>query len=117
VRLTDAEIIKILETLTAEALRHKPTPSYGKIGTIKAMVDLGNEWRDYREIQRELGKYLKTGNVYVFDLMRIAPELIEKDDKNRVRIKPEVYPVVSQNINKYANKILKAIKLKKNSSL
>jgi len=87
-------------------MSHKPVPTYPKIGTIKAMADLGPGWHDYKAIQKELAKVQETGNVYTFYLARIHPELIEVDDQKRARIRPEVYTIVKKTVTKYAESIL-----------
>ena len=101
----------ILDALLKDATGSKP--SYAKIGTIKAMVDLGDDWHSYREIQRELGKVHSTGNVYVFYLARAYPELIELNDEKCARIRPAVLPVVSRVIGRYAHEVLQVIAEKK----
>ena len=98
-------------------MRGKRLPTYPKIGTIKAMADLGNAWHDYQEVQRELGKVQNTGNVYCFYLARLYPDLIEVDLQKRVRIKPSLYPITRKLVNEYAERILSIIaeKRKENS--
>ena len=109
--LTEGKIDIILRGLAQEALAHRPTPTYPKIGTIKALVDLGVGWHDYREVQRELSKKFKTGNVYVFSLARQYPDLIEVNSDRQVRISPSALPVVKKVINSYAKQILHAVSL------
>ena len=101
----------ILDELLKDAMGSKP--SYAKIGTIKAMVDLGDDWHSYREIQRELGKIHPTGNVYVFYLATAYPELIELNNEKCARIRPAVLPVARKFISKYAQEVLQVIAKKK----
>ncbi len=101
-------ISEILEDLFQDAMKHKPLPTYPKIGTIKAIVDLGEGWHDYREIQRELGKVHKTGNVYSLYLARRYPEMMEVDVEKRVRIRPEAFPIVKKAIRNYAKQLLQS---------
>ncbi len=106
--MTRERITGILEELFDEAMSHKPIPTYPKIGTIKAMVDLGEGWHHYSEIQRELGKFHKTGNVYTFYLARHFPELIEIDNQKRARIRPEAFTLVRKIVGRHAKQILQA---------
>jgi hypothetical protein len=112
--LNERKVVEILESLVTEGIKHRPTPSYGKIGTIKAMVDLGKGWHNYRRVQKELGKYLQTGNVYTFQLAKLYPSLLEVDDKGHVRVKPDAFPLVAKHIQQCAKKVLNEInKVKK----
>ncbi|HEY4698774.1 MAG TPA: hypothetical protein VIH27_00175 [Nitrososphaerales archaeon] len=116
--LTDEYIIKVLEDLTVRALAIHPFPSYGRIGSIKALSDLGIGWHTYGEVQRELCKYHKTGNVFIFDLSRSYPQIIEKDEKtNLIRIKPDAFRVISKHIDRYTKQILNAIQEAKAKSV
>jgi hypothetical protein len=106
--LSEQKAVEILRTLFEDATGRRPT--YAKIGTIKAMIDLGEGWHSYREIQKELSKVHPTGNVYVFYLARLYPELIEVDKERRVRITPKAFPIVKKTIGKYAKEALRRLK-------
>ncbi len=107
--LNKIELENVLKRWTDEALSHGPYPTYGKVGTIKALVDLGEGWHNYREIQRELNRHTKTGNIYSFSLARQYPDLIETDGTGKFRINPEILSVIRPIINKHATLILKAL--------
>jgi hypothetical protein len=108
--LNATEIKHFLLELKEEALRHKPVPSYGKIGTLKAMVDLGEGWHNYREIQRELTKFMSTGNVYVFQLAAMHPDLIERQGQEDFRLSVKVPPMVTKLIGQYALEVQRSVK-------
>jgi hypothetical protein len=103
----EEDVKNILEYLTDDAMKRTP-PAYGQIGTIKAMVDLGNDWHSYHEVQRGLNKYLRTGNVFSFQLARHYPQLFEVELPEKVRIRPEAFSILKKLINTYANRILEA---------
>ena len=106
---SEATVRAILDKLFQEAMVHKPLPTYPKIGTVRAMVDLGNDWHEVNVVQRELGKVQQTGNVYSLYLARLYPGLIEVDSEKRVRIKPDLYPTTKNMVRGYADKVLQAI--------
>ena len=103
----------ILDELFQEAMNRKPIPTYPKIGTLKAMVDLGDGWHTYNEVQRELVKVQWSGNIYSLYLARVYPDLIEVDPEKHVRIRPALYPVTKRLVKGYAEKILQAVAKKK----
>jgi hypothetical protein len=106
---SEAKVRAIFDELFQEAMNRKPLPTYPKIGTIKAMVDLGNDWHEINAVQRELAKVQKSGNIYSLYLARLYPDLIEVDVEKRVRIKPNMYQITKKLIKKYADEILAAI--------
>lgn len=106
-KLNEADILKMLQELTIQGLKHK---SIAKLATIKMMIDLGNDWHDYREIQRGLFKYVRTGNVYVFELSRRYPNIIMKDSSsNEFKIVDEAFPIISKHINMKLELVLSKI--------
>lgn len=108
--MSQSSAAESLDKLFDESLHYAKGPIYPKIGTIKAMVDLGPGWHTYSEIQKELFKTFKTGNNYVFQLARLYPEIIELNDAKEVRIKLEALPSVKRVIGRYAKTLLEAIK-------
>ncbi len=111
--MSESDVRSALEQLLAEALRRafgrEPFSAYQKIGTVKAVADLGPDWHTHAEVLRELGKIRRIGNARVFQLARMYPQIIEVDASKRVRIRPAIFPVVRRISGEYAGFVLKMI--------
>ena len=103
--MREQEVIDVLDEITENSTpRGKPSP--GRLATIQAMVDLGEDWHAYREVVDRMQSYFVSGGVYVFELARKYPAIFEKDAGNRVRIRPEAFPIVSKHVGSRLKQVL-----------
>ena len=91
---SDEDVAAALDEITIHSLS-RGKPALGRIATIQAMVDLGDRWQNHNEIQKAMKKYTSTGGDYMFDLARRYPLVLEKNNENLVRIRPEVFKAVA----------------------
>ena len=97
--MEDASVLKLLDQVANDSLATgKPSP--GRLATIQAMVDLGNDWHKYTEVAKRMKHYISSGGIYSYELVRKYPDIFEKGPNNAVRIKPDAYDFVAQNISK-----------------
>ena len=91
------EALKALEDIITDA-RRTSRPSIGRIATVQSMIDLGNDWHDYKEIQKRLQGYLKTGSIFSLQLAVKYPNVFERGPGNRVRILPGAFQILARNV-------------------
>jgi hypothetical protein len=92
-------VLKVLDQVAKDSLA-TGRPSPGRLATIQAMVDLGNDWHKYTEVAKRMKHYVSSGGIYSYELVRKYPDVFEKGPHNVVRIKPEAYDFMAQNIPK-----------------
>jgi hypothetical protein len=56
----------------------------GRLYYLKALAQLGNDWHDSREVEKQVRKW-NVHNNYLFELGRMYPELVEISPERRVR--------------------------------
>ena len=94
---SEEEALKALQDIITNAKRTS-RPSIGRIATVQSMIDLGNDWHDYKEIQKKLQGYLKTGSIFSLQLAIKYPRVFERDPANRVRIAPAAFEILAKNV-------------------
>lgn len=90
------EVTRVLDDITREAFK-TGRPSIGRLATVQSIVDLGEGWHNYRDIQKRLQSLLFTGSVFSFQLVARYPRVFERDGDN-VRISPPAFRFVAKEI-------------------
>lgn len=97
------EVEAVLDVIVEDALS-RPKPALGRIATVKSMVDLGVGLHSYRDVQKQLQKYLVTGGIYSFDLARRYPAVFVSEG-NSVGIASQEWSAVKRLIGQRFEKV------------
>ncbi len=85
----------VLDSIVNESLRRK---GLSRLLTLKALVDLGDDWHKSGEVMNWLKAY-KVHNNYIFEMAKRYPALVEMvPSDDRVRLRPNAYDVVAKEI-------------------
>ena len=90
------EVTRVLDDITREAFK-TGRPSIGRLATVQSIVDLGEGWHSYKDVQRRLQSLLITGSIFSFQLVARYPRVFERDGDN-VRISPPAFRFVAKEI-------------------
>lgn len=103
----EAQVIRALDDIMDDAFRSRK-PSIGRLATVQSIVDLGEGWHGYREIQKRLQSFLVTGSVFSFQLVARYPTIFEREGDS-VRIAPGAFHVVVKHIGPRLAKVKKEL--------
>lgn len=107
-------IEQVLDGMTQSALKGKKvTP--GRIATIQCLVDLGEGWHSYTEVQKRLQTYLVSGAIFTIQLAKQYPTIFEIDEEYKVRIRPELFRLVARLIKPRTELVMNEHKMRKDA--
>lgn len=92
----EEEVVRTMDAITKEAFK-SGKPSIGRLATVQSIVDLGEGWHNYREIQNRLQTYLVTGSTFSFQLVARYPKVFERNG-DEVRVSPLAFRFVAKQI-------------------